>query len=140
MLQHGSGKYAVKAVQSLNITIRGVKIAYNELNEFDKAAVDEAVEFTVRFAFEYIDHHDEHTPYRINASSLDEVVMSHAEEIMQAAERALRSRLRSHGYDLVAGKPQRVAIFQDEDVMKQVISAIIQEVCNHIEEEAEFAS
>ena len=108
-------------------------LSRNTGNEIDKAVVDEVVEYTVRFAFEYIDHHDEHTEYRIQASSLDEVMMSHATEIKEAAERALYSRIRSHSYDAVAGRPQRVAIFQEEDVLKQLVQAVIQEVCDHID-------
>jgi hypothetical protein len=136
LLQHGTGKYAVNAVRRLDITIRGVRIAYHQLEEADKATVDEIVEYTTRFAFEYIDHHDENTRYRIQAASLEQVVASHAKEIFEAAQRALYSRLRSHGYDLAAGKPQRIAIFQDEDILKQAVMAVIQEVCEHIEEEA----
>ncbi|HVX63021.1 MAG TPA: hypothetical protein VHC19_20535 [Pirellulales bacterium] len=136
LLQHGTGKYAVNAVRNVNITVRGVRIVYHELNEFDKAVVDEVVEYATRFAYEYIDHHDENTRYRIAASSLDDVVMSHAREIMEAAEQALYSRLRSHGYDTVAGRPQRVAIFQDEDVLKQLIMAVAQEIGGHIDEVA----
>lgn len=139
LLRHGAGKYGVNAVRRINITIRGTKIAYQELNEFDKAVVDETVEYVTRFAAEYIDHHDEYTEYRIQELSLEDAVMSHAAEITEAAKRALHSRLRSHGYDLVAGKPQRVAIFQDEDMLKQLVIAVIQEACDHIDENAEWS-
>jgi hypothetical protein len=136
LLRHGAGKYGVNAVRGLNLTVRGIRISYQELSAFDRAAVDEVVEYATRFAFEYINHHDEHTVYRIRANSLEDVVLSHAQEITEAAKEALYSRLRSHGYDAVAGKAQRLAIFQDEDILKQTVIAIIQEVCDHIDEQA----
>ena len=136
LLTHGAGKYGVNAVRQLNLTVRGVKISYQELSTFDKAAIDEAVEYATRVAFEYIDHHDEHTQYRIQGASLDDVVLSHAREIKEAAEAALYSRMRSHGYDALAGKAPRVATFQDEDLLKQAVFAIIQEVVAHIDEQA----
>lgn len=66
--------------------------------------------------------------------------MSHAREIMESAQRALYSRIRSHGYDSVVGKPKRVAIFQEEDALKQMTLAVIQEICDHIDEEADHHS
>lgn len=133
LLQRGAGKYAVNAVRNLRITVRGVTVNYHDLAEADRAAVDEAVEYAVRFAAQYIDHHDQYTQYRIDENSLESVLMSHAEEIMEAAKGAFYSRIRSHSYDYAN---QKLGVFQDDPAIKQLVLAIIQEVAEHINDEA----
>lgn len=137
LLRHGTGQYAARAVRSLELTLRGTRIAYSDLTAFDKAAVDEAVQYANRFAHEYMDHHDENTAYRIRANSLEEVVTSHAQEIVDAARNALYATMRSHGYDIAFGRAPRVAAFQEEDLLKQMVLAVIMEVVSHLDENAD---
>ena len=137
LMQHASGKYAVRGVQRLNLRIGNVVLSYERLNEFDQAVVKEVSEYASRFAWQYIDHHDEYTPYRIQGTSLEDVVWSHAEEIFDAGYAALKQRLRSHGYDYVVGKATSKAIFSDEAVMKQLVMAVIQEAIEDLRDNAE---
>jgi hypothetical protein len=137
LLQHATGKYAVRGVQRLNLRVGNVLLSYEKLNEFDQAVVKEVSEYASRFAWQYIDHHDEYTPYRIQGSSLEDVVWSHAQEIFDAGYAALQQRLRSHGYDYIVGKSTSKAIFSDEAVMKQLVMAVIQEAIEDVRNSAE---
>ena len=96
LIRHGAGKYGVNAVRRINISIPGMRVAYENLSEIDKAVVDEVVEYVTRDAFEYIDHHDDRTSYRLDTQSLEDAIMSHANEIFEAGKRALHARIRSH--------------------------------------------
>ena len=40
-------------------------------------------------------HHDEHTDYRIRANSLEEVLTSHANEVLEAARGALYATIQA---------------------------------------------
>lgn len=130
LISHGTAQCGISALKKFSVT-------YNELNEADRAAFNEVVQYATRFASQYIQHHDENHEYRIQGHSLEEVLNSHATEIFNAAKGALNSRLRSHAYDYAVGKPQRTAIFMQEDVLKQFVSAVIDEVCEGIFRESQ---
>ena len=136
LLQHGTGKYAIQAVEGLNFTVRGVKIGLKELSEEEQTIVKESIEYMTRFAYSYMQHHDESVNYRLQAKSQDELFWSHAREIVDAGTSAFHSRLRSHGYDAVVGKPKRVSVFQDEDVIKQLLLGGLMEIYDHLEKES----
>jgi hypothetical protein len=130
LMTHGTAQCGINA-------LRRFSVSYNELSEADRAVYNEVIQYTTRFAEQYIRHHDENHEYRMQGHSLEEVLQSHATEIFNAAKGALNSRVRSHAYDFAVGKPQRTAIFMREDVLKQFVSAVIEEVCEGIANEGQ---
>lgn len=132
LLQHGTGKYGVKAVKNMRLTIGGIEYSYAALSKADQEAVDEAIEYAVRFAYAYVQRHEEAAGRRHDTREIQQLLQSHLDEISQAAQDALYSRLRSHSYDHYAGKLDRKAIFQDEDVLKQMLLSSIQVIVGHI--------
>lgn len=133
LFQQGASRYAKNAVRALDITISGRRIAYHELSEFDQAVVDETVDYCIRFATEYVDHHDENTQYRVAHHELEDLLESHANEVMTAAKRALYSKLRSHGYDAAAASSRGLAVFLNDDLIKQLVLGVIAEISDDIE-------
>lgn len=51
--------------------------------------------------------------------------------------RALDRYVRSAGYDAAAGRVNRVAMFQNEDYLKQLVLSVIQEVENQFSSNAD---
>jgi len=133
LAMHGAGQCGVQAVRRLNLSMGGVRIAYHQLGEQDKAVVDEAAICVVGFADQYFRHHKEKSEHRERLDSLENTLISHADEIMEAATNAVLARARSHAFDYAAGRPQRTAMFMDHDLRKQLLFALIDEFCSHLD-------
>lgn len=127
LAQHGLSQITVGAVRSIN------GLDYRTLSPYDKAAVDEAAKLVFQFAKEYVDHHDESKTFRLN-STTEAAFLSHVQEIIEAADRALLNRFRSAGYDRVV-KDQ--AYFSDNVLLKQLIFAMLDEASGHIHRNAD---
>ena len=114
LLESNERQIAKAVVRSVDIKIGGSRVAYEELTEAEQEAIDTAVDLAIRFAHQYADHHDEYSSYQLEGSPED-----HANEILDAVERSLYSHARSKAYD---------ALFKDNDFLKQLVFAAIDEV------------
>ena|ERR1700733_2362659 len=123
-LTRNTTKYAKNAVKQIKFNYKHIKFVYEELTESDKEIVDEVVAYAVQFVNQYIDHHDEYHQYRIQEHEIDDVLASHAKEILHAAESALYARARSHGYNSIFGKPDT----DDAELLKDLALAVMHEV------------
>lgn len=138
--QHGTGKCAVNATKNMQLKIQNVEYSYAALSKADQEAVDEAVEYAVRFAYTYAQRHEEAASRRHDSREIQQLLQSHLDEITQAAKQTLYSRLRSHTYDHYMGKLDRKAIFQDEDVLKQMVLSSIQVVVGDIKTQSSHSN
>lgn len=135
LVQHGTGAVAKAAVRSLRIELRnGTILSYEHLSHDDQKVVDEVVQYAVRFCYQYADHHDDHTKYRMEHHEIDQIIADHASEITQAAIDAAAQRLRSHAYDAGAGRPPSSPIFNDHVIVKQLVLGAIREAWNELSE------
>ena len=138
LVRHGTGTLAKNAVKRLRIPIgNGYHLSYDQLNEADQEVVDEIVKYANHFAHEYIEHHEDAVNSRRKVTNLDDILMSHAEEIYEAGSRALGKYVRSAGYDAVTGQVKRFAYFQDEDLLKQAVISVVQEIESQFIEHAD---
>lgn len=128
LVQHGAGTVAKGVVQRLRITTPSGKVlSYEHLHAEDRKVVDELVQFATRFCFQYADHHDEHSKYRMEHHEIEQIIEDHANEIAEAASEAVGQRIRSHAYDYSVGRPASNPVFNDAVIAKQLALAAIME-------------
>jgi len=116
-------KYAKNAVRKLNINYKGIRIVYDDLSASDKETVEDFIEFSIRFAEQYANHHDPNVDYRIHHTEIEDVLESHATEILQAAGRAAMAQANAHHYDSIFGKPDN----DDAEMLKALALSAIHE-------------
>lgn len=135
VIMYGTREFSVAAVREIDITVRGVRIAYKNLAPEDQKAVDEVVKYVVRFTDQYVQHTEEYKKQREEYRrkfqrelTFEEYLDGHADEIVDAAMRAAIAQGRSALYDRTVGKPK----FENEIWAKEYVNALIDDVCSRI--------
>ena len=131
LFDHGVMEVAIKAAGKIPLTIKGRRIMFSDLSKDEQDVIKEAVKFSYKMADSYVEHHAECENRRQQPMSAHEYLADHFQEILNATMTAAYSRAKSHAYDGAFGKPTRTSIFMEEDITKQMVSAVISDAEDH---------
>jgi len=121
--------------RQFRITVRGVEYSFEKLSKEDRVVVEELVDYATRLVQNYLENHEAYSDDRERGGDIEQILLSHASELLEAGKSAVVSQIGSHAYNDAFGKPDTSkTVFSDENMLKTATITVINETLAELDE------